>query len=157
MSLRLNGQPLKVLTEDLEADIIGEYDVRTWSDIMCICGRWIQLSQQKPCLQRMLRYVDQIPNQTSCCSFHHAICKYERERESRESSSKDNEQETSKDGKPVSHTDHRQLVLDREIALLLSSEPPHGGLAIIEQIAENIGEALALFKCTASHNSYQIM
>jgi hypothetical protein len=81
MSLRLNGQPLKVLTEDLEADIIGEYDVRTWSDIMCICGRWIQLSQQKPCLQRMLRYVDQIPNQTSCCSFHHAICKYERERE----------------------------------------------------------------------------
>jgi hypothetical protein len=33
--LRLNSQPLKVLTEDLEADIIGEYDVRTWSDVMC--------------------------------------------------------------------------------------------------------------------------
>jgi hypothetical protein len=34
MSSRLNSQPLKVLTEDLEANIISENDVRTRGNIV---------------------------------------------------------------------------------------------------------------------------
>jgi hypothetical protein len=45
--------------------------------------------------------------------------------------------ETCRDNEPASHVGRRQLVLELEIGLLLSSAPPHGVLVIIVQIAEN--------------------
>jgi hypothetical protein len=43
---------------------------------------------------------------------------------------------TCKDHKPASHVDRRQLVLELEIDLLLSSVHPHVVLVIVVQIAE---------------------
>jgi len=45
---------------------------------------------------------------------------------------------TCKDHKPASHVGHRQLVLELEIDLLLSSVHPHVVLVIVVQIAEKM-------------------
>lgn len=49
----LNSQPLKMLTENLKADIIRQDDITARNYLMgggVICGWWVQLRQQKSCL-----------------------------------------------------------------------------------------------------------
>lgn len=53
----------------------------------------------------------------------------------------------------MSHVDRRQLVLELEIDLLLSPEPPHVELAIIVQIAEKEHQCISSVEMHPKHTS----